>query len=367
MTPRRMRSGLGRFWRALLRKHSDRRAQQKRPYFTIEHRGKRMVSTVWKRPNGRRSNGRQFSSRFRPRAAPAWQATPELPVPARLPDAPNDHRQSLLVPQEQVLTTAGNLEVRLARDGEEIREAQRLRYQVFYEEMSARPTPEMAAAKRDFDAFDDVCDCLLVIDRARTAGNRVVGTYRLLRQEVAEQNGGFYSADEYDLRPLLRHLGDDCRGLELGRSCVHADYRTRSCILLLWRGITAYCTQHGIGFMFGCASLPGTDPAALAAELSYLHHFHLAPPELRVCALPRRYAAMNRMSKEALSPRRVLFGLPPLVKGYLRLGAYIGEGAVVDHQFATTDVFIILPVARIARRYFSRLFPDDALEQHPVK
>ncbi len=361
-----MRSGLGLFWRVLLCKHSNRRARQKRPYFTIEHRGKRMVSTVWKRPNGRRSNGRQFSSRFRPRKAPAWQPAPVLPVPASLPDAPNDQRQSLRVPQDQVLATAGNLEVRLARDGEEISEAQRLRYQVFYEEMSARPTPEMAAARRDFDAFDDVCDCLLVIDRARTAGNRVVGTYRLLRHEVAEQNGGFYSADEYDLRPLLRHLGDDCRGLELGRSCVHADYRTRSCILLLWRGITAYCTQHGIGFMFGCASLPGTDPAALAAELSYLHHFHLAPPELRVCALPRRYAAMNRLSKEALSPRRVLFGLPPLVKGYLRLGAYIGDGAVVDHQFATTDVFIILPVARIARRYFSRLFPDDMLEQHPA-
>ena len=264
---------------------------------------------------------------------------------------------------DDVLARAGQLEVRLARGDGELRESQRLRYQIFYREMAAKPTPEMAAEGRDFDRYDRICDCLLVIDNARPPGSRVVGTYRLLRQQVAEANWGFYSADEYDLAPLLSHLDERCRGLELGRSCVDARYRSNATIGLLWRGIAGYLARHRIGFMFGCASLPGTDPAALAAALSYLHYFHRAPPELRVTALASRYEEMACLPADTISPRRALAALPPLVKGYLRLGAYIGDGAVVDYQFGTTDVFIILPVERISGRYFSHFDREGAIER----
>lgn len=269
-------------------------------------------------------------------------------------------------PTATAMASAGTLEVRLARNAVELTEAQRLRYQVFYREMAARPSPEMAAAGRDFDRFDEICDCLLVCDRTRPPGRRVVGTYRLLRQEVAEATGGFYSADEFDLTALLAQLSDGCRGLELGRSCVDAGYRNNATIQLLWRGITSYLVHHRIGYMFGCASLPGIDAQALAPELSYLHHFHRAPPELRVTALDHRRAAVELLAAEALSPRRVLAALPPLIKGYLRLGAYIGDGAVIDHQFATTDVFIILPVERLSQRYVSHFDPQGEIAKTPA-
>jgi putative hemolysin len=256
-----------------------------------------------------------------------------------------------------VLATSGRFVVRLAESGAEVAAAQSLRYHVFYEEMRALPTPEMAARRQDFDAFDDVCDHLLVIDQSRPAGESVVGTYRLIRQEVAEAKGGFYSASEYDISGLLAR-NPNARFLELGRSCVHPDYRTNATIQLLWRGITGYILAHNIDFMFGCGSLGGTDPDALALPLSYLHHEHLAPPELRVRAHPHLYVPMDRMPREAINPRVALRALPPLIKGYLRLGGYVGDGAVVDRQFNTTDVFILVPVSRITDRYHSHFVAD---------
>ena len=269
-----------------------------------------------------------------------------------------------LAPTHDLLAEAGDLQVWLTTREADVVASQRLRYQVFYEEMAARPTAEMAASGLDIDAFDTICEFIIVVDNARDAGDRLVGTYRLLRQEVAARTGGFYSAGEYDLAPLLAELdGEMRRGLELGRSCVHADYRTKVCVQLLWRGIAVYLARARVTYMFGCASLPGTDPKMLAKELSYLHHHHLAPPELRVRALPERYEAMDRLPVDALSPARVLAKLPPLLKGDLRLGAHIGDGAVIDHQFATTDVFILLPVARIAERYFSHFDPADKIRR----
>lgn len=247
---------------------------------------------------------------------------------------------------------AGNrFEIALTRDPREIAMAQRLRYQVFYEEMSATPTPAMAATRRDFDEFDDLCDHLIVYDRARPALQQVVGTYRLLPQRIAERHGGFYSASEYDLSPLLREMAAAGGLLELGRSCVHAGYRTSATIQLLWRGIAAYMADNDITYMFGCASLAGTDPDKLALPLSYLYQHHLAPPEVRVRALPHRYVSMNRMAGDGIAPRAAIAALPPLIKAYLRIGCFIGDGAVVDHQFGTTDVFILLPVNRIAAKY----------------
>jgi putative hemolysin len=245
---------------------------------------------------------------------------------------------------------AGDIELRLAENEEEIRAAQALRYRIFYEEMSAEPTAEMSRLRRDFDSFDDYCDHLLVIDRALPAGpRRVVGTYRLLRRAMAEKRGQFYSVDEYDIRQILAFPGEI---LELGRSCIEPAYRQRSIMQLMWRGIADYVMYHEIGLMFGCASLAGVDPAVHALALSYLHHHHLAPANLRPRALPSRYVAMNILPRDQVDARAALGQLPPLIKGYLRLGGFVGDGAVIDNQFHTTDVSVVVVTDRVTGKYY---------------
>jgi putative hemolysin len=152
--------------------------------------------------------------------------------------------------------------------------------------------------------------------------------------------------------------------MELGRSCVHADYRGRAAMQLLWRGIAAYIFLHRIDLMFGCASLPGTDPDAIAAELTYLYQNHLAPPAVRPRALPARYVDMRRVDPAALDPRRALVSLPPLIKGYLRLGGFVGDGAVIDRQFNTTDVAVVVKSDLITDKYYRHYERQmrDALE-----
>ncbi|HEX2592492.1 MAG TPA: GNAT family N-acyltransferase [Rhizomicrobium sp.] len=260
--------------------------------------------------------------------------------------------------QWPVLAVTGALEVRLAETDGEIEQAQRLRYRVFYEEMSAVPTPAMRESRRDFDHFDDVCDHLLVVDRSVHDDEGqpvVVGTYRLMREEYAKKAGGFYTATEYDIAPMLAGMPKGTRYLELGRSCVLKEYRSRaSTMQLLWRGLMAYCARFSLDVMFGCASFQGTDVKALAAPLSYLHHFQSMPPEMRARARPELYVDMNLMPKDALDQKETLRALPPLVKGYVRAGCRIGDGAVIDRQFDTTDVFIFLPLASMDSRYKSR-------------
>lgn len=250
-----------------------------------------------------------------------------------------------------LLATYGSLEVRLAQTEAEIHAAQRLRYDVFYKEMSAQPSPEMARLERDFDHYDAFCDHMLVTDTS--SGNAVVGCYRLLRSEVAERHGGFYTAGEYDIGPMLAKHPPGYKSLELGRSCVIKSYRTGTTMQLLWRGIAVYLARHDLQLMFGCASLPGTDPQALALPLSYLHHYFLAPEGERVRALADRYVSMNILPKDSFLQMDGQKAVPPLIKGYVRTGAYIGDGAVVDHQFGTTDVFIYFPVSRVNPRFLA--------------
>lgn len=243
----------------------------------------------------------------------------------------------------------GNLVARLAGTEEEIEAAQSLRYRVFYEEMSAIPSAEVSATRRDFDRFDQFCDHLLVIDSKRDdLPGGVVGTYRLLRSSVAEQNGGFYTSDEYEIGRLVSGAGET---LELGRSCVEEEYRNRPTMQLLWQSIAQYIFHYDIGIMFGCASMPGTDPEALALPLSYLYHYHLAPPALRPVALQERYVDMRLLPEDEIDQRRALAELPPLIKGYLRLGGFVGDGAVVDHQFNTTDVSIVVKTDLVTEKY----------------
>lgn len=239
------------------------------------------------------------------------------------------------------------LSVRLASSDADIIAAQRLRWQVFYQERGAQACD---GSGLDIDPYDSVCDHLLVEDSA-SGKPRVVGTYRLLRQNIAEARNGFYSSGEYDLTPIA---ASDGSLLELGRSCVAPDYRDAGTIQLLWRGIAAYLKQHRIGTMFGCASFHGTDPTEYADTLSYLWHNHLAPPNLRARALHKRYVEMARLPLGGYDPRQAMRKLPPLIKAYLRVGAQVGDGAVIDHQFNTVDVFIVMPVATISDRYFDR-------------
>ncbi len=240
--------------------------------------------------------------------------------------------------------------MRLARSRAELDAVQALRYRVFYQEMGAKPDAITMATGRDRDNFDAIADHLLVVDHAIGPGPEgVVGTYRLIQRKDAERLGRFYSAEEYDLAPLIRFPG---QLLELGRSCVDAPYRNRSVMQLLWRGIAAYVFIHQVDLMFGCASLPGTEPDVLAHELAYLYHNHLAPPALRPRALPDRYVNMRRIPVEAVDPRRALNQLPPLIKGYLRLGGFVGDGAVIDSQFNTTDVAIVVKTDLVTDKYY---------------
>jgi putative hemolysin len=269
---------------------------------------------------------------------------------------------------EGLLSQKGDLAVRLAR-GTEIGRAQRLRYKVFYEELAAVPDAEAAAARTDTDRYDAVCDHLIVVKRGRAPpgseavmldDGELVGTYRLLRQEIAESHGGFYTAGEFDIAPLL-HRHRDKRFLELGRSCVLKPFRTKPVVELLWQGIWNYVRLHRLDVMFGCASLVGTDPDAHAETLSFLARDFKPPPEWRASALPARRVDMNRMAGAPADPKSALRRLPTLIKGYLRLGCYIGDGAVIDRQFNTIDVLIILPVAAINARYFSHFGQPDEL------
>lgn len=251
-----------------------------------------------------------------------------------------------------VITTdlAEKITVRLADSPSEIEAAQRIRYKVFYEEYKAVADEKAAAAHMDVDDYDAVADHLIVLDESLPPGpSRIVGTYRLLRRAVADKFGKFYTSGEYDIAPLLdsgAHL------LELGRSCVLPPYRTRPVLQKLWQGIAHYVAEHKIGLMFGCASLHGTDVDALAPQLSYLYHYHLATPELRARALESRYVEMNRIPKDQIDVKKVFTSLPPLVKGYMRLGASVGDGAVIDPQFNTTDVCIVMPTHLVTQKYF---------------
>jgi putative hemolysin len=274
-----------------------------------------------------------------------------------------------LAPAHDTLGTRNDLCVRLARNGQEIITAQKLRYRVFYEELKANPDLNSSQSHRDADRFDEFCDHLVVVHRAPGSeggqfsldDGEMVGTYRLLHQSVAEQNGGFYTQSEFNIAPLLA-AKPELKFLELGRSCVLKQYRTKPVVELLWQGIWNYVRQHGLDVMLGCASLEGTDHKVHTSTLDFLARNCAAPPEWKVRAVPERYIEMETGTESITDSKTALKALPPLIKGYLRLGCYIGEGAVIDRQFNTTDVLIILPVSNINPRYFAHFGqPDEAI------
>lgn len=252
--------------------------------------------------------------------------------------------------------------IALAATAAEIEAAQKLRYKVFYDECGAIPTPQMQAEKRDFDPYDDIADHLIVIDnQIADPVQRIVGTYRLIRQDRLPEGGSFYTSHEFDVTPFLT---SGMTLLELGRSCILSPYRTRPILQRMWQAIAAYLTDHKIDLMFGCASFNGVDPQAISEGLSYLYHFHKAPGNLCPTGLPDRSIAMNLMAKEDINEREAFGNLPPLIKGYLRLGATIGDGAYIDYQFNTIDVCIVLPTQLVTAKYMKRF---DRLNQQTAQ
>ena len=223
--------------------------------------------------------------------------------------------------------------------------------------MGAKPSDVVKDEERDFDDFDQICDHLLAFDNSKEGSEKVIATYRLLREELIDQKEDFYSSSEFDLTGLyndhFRGLLGDRQLLELGRSCVKEEYRTNAIMHLMWKFIARYVDRHKIAYLFGCASLPGTDQAEHQLPLSYLYHKHKTPDEYNIPAVNGMAQKMDYFKEDDFSNKTALRALAPLIKGYLRLGCYIGDGAVIDEQFGTTDVFILLPIDRLESRYLS--------------
>lgn len=246
---------------------------------------------------------------------------------------------------------AGRFTVRLAESDEDVAAAQRLRYRVFVEEMGAKPSAEDAEVRRERDAFDEHFDHLLLIDNEVTPEDPldgVAGVYRLLRGAVAKEGCGFYGEAEYDLTKIREYPRET---VELGRSCVDVDYRGGAAMHLLWTGLGQYVADHDIEIMFGVASFHGSDPEALALPLSYLHHNHLAPDDLRVRTQDEFFVPMDMLPADQITRAAAMKEIPTLIKAYIRLGGFVGEGAYVDHAFNTVDVCLLMDTSRMVSRY----------------
>jgi L-ornithine Nalpha-acyltransferase len=240
--------------------------------------------------------------------------------------------------------------LRLATSDLDVKGAQRLRYRVFVQELGAGGNMVDHAARLEQDELDVHFDHLILVDTTidpRTL-DHVIGVYRLLPCERAQRIGRFYCDSEYDLT-LLRTSGRKL--VELGRSCVHPDHRRGAAMLMLWNGLADYVRARGIEVLFGVASFPGADPEPHAQALAWLHHHHLAPPALRVRALADGFFPMDRLPPEALDRRAALAAIPPLIRGYLRMGGMVGEGAWIDRKFNTTDVCLLIDTASMSGRH----------------
>ncbi len=239
-----------------------------------------------------------------------------------------------------------NFQIKLAESDAELRAAQRLRYRVFVEELGGSGALIDHQNRLERDQFDPFFDHLILVDKSIIGEeiDQVVGLYRVLRQESAEKIGQFYSEDEYDLS-VLKSSGRKL--LELGRSCLHSDYRGGAAMFHLWSGLADYVNVHEIEVLFGVASFHGTDIGLLAQPLSLLHERHLAPKDLRVRAQPDRFQRMDLIPEAQIDRVKAMLKVPSLIKAYLRLGGCVGEGAYIDHLFNTVDVCLIMDTGRM--------------------
>lgn len=244
-------------------------------------------------------------------------------------------RQQQIAVHQHLSSSKSNLQVSLARNADEVKEAQRLRYKVFAEEMGAKMAGNNGL---DSDGFDAFCDHLLVRD---THTQQVIGTYRILSPKQANEAGSYYSSGEFDLSRIHHLLGNT---VEVGRACVHRNYRSGGAITLLWAGLAHYMMAHGYEHMIGCASIPMHDGGHAAASIyHFLKDKHLCPVEYRV--FPHVHLPIESLHHD------IPIDCPPLIKGYLRLGAKICGEPAWDSYFNTADILVMLSLSNMNKRY----------------
>ena len=247
--------------------------------------------------------------------------------------------------------TLGDFVIKLANNKYELKKAQALRYSVFYKEKKAKPNFPKKMRKLDYDKIDKFADHLIVIDKKRKSiKNKIVGTYRLIRGDVALSFGGFYTSSEFDLTNILNSYKHK-QILELGRSCVHKDYRNGTTMKLLWKAIAEYIKLYDIKVLLGCASFPGTDVQEFSKELSYLRSNFSLPEEISVNSLLDNNYPVCIKNNINESDVRTFAKLPPLIKGYLRVGGRVSDSFFVDYDFNTIDLCVIVQTVNIDEKY----------------
>jgi len=239
-------------------------------------------------------------------------------------------------------------DVIFARTQEERRAVQALRYDVFVTELGGDGPMIDHVNGLEKDQFDPFSMYLMLLDRTRgdDISQQLVGAYRLMDQSGATRAGGFYSAKEFDLTPLT---SVPIKLLELGRSCLHIEYRGGTAMYHLWSALARYVFEQRIDILFGVASFQGTDSKQLEAPLRLLHDRHLAPEDLRPIAQDPSIVPLDQQGGQ-IDRKSAMTQIPALIKAYLRLGGYIGQGAYLDHAFNTTDVCLVLDVAQISEK-----------------
>ena len=244
-----------------------------------------------------------------------------------------------------------NFVIKIAEKKSELKKAQALRYTVFYNEKKAVPTISKKILRLDYDKVDKFADHLIVIDKnKKDIKNTIVGTYRLLRGDVATHCGGFYTSSEFDLSKVLNSY-KNIQILELGRSCVHQDYRNGIIMNLLWKAIAEYVKFYDIKILLGCASFHGTDVMKYANELSYLRKNFSLPDELSVKSLDSKIHPAYTDINSNTNDLRTFVKLPPLIKGYLRIGGKVSYDCFVDYKFNTIDLCVIVRTDNIKKKY----------------
>ena len=243
-----------------------------------------------------------------------------------------------------------NYSIKLAETKSELKCAQALRYYVFYKEKKAKPTFAKKITKLDYDKIDKYADHIIVLDKKKNTKNKIVGTYRLIRGDVAKLFGGYYSSSEFNLTNITNSYKDK-HILELGRSCVHQDYRNGSIMNLLWKAIAEYVKLYGIKILLGCASFSGIEPTKYSDELSYLRQNFCLPEHLSVESLDKNIYPVYKLKENNSNQLRIFAKLPPLLKGYLRIGGKVSHNFYVDHNFNTIDLCVVVNTSDIDEKY----------------
>ena len=259
--------------------------------------------------------------------------------------------KSLIKNKKFTEITLRDFVIKLANEKSELKKSQALRYSVFYKEKKAKPTFSKKMMRLDYDKIDKFADHLIVIDNKRKGiKNKIVGTYRLTRGDVAMSFGGFYTSSEFDLANIL-NLYKHNQILELGRSCVHKDYRNGTTLNLLWKAIAEYIKLYDIKVLLGCASFPGTDVQEFSKELSYLRRNFSLPDKMSVKSLFNNNNLVYNINNSNESDLRTFAKLPPLIKGYLRVGGRVSDSFFVDYDFNTIDICVVVQTGNIDKKY----------------